>query len=178
MTVRIRLPTVLTRAVEYLSASGEGSPVSSRSTSCGCSRLCFCFGGRGEFGMWEPMQLGPSSRLWVSHSPRRTSVAFPPPFSERPRTKPGIEATLCPIWSRVPLSPNPVDLREESDWRYLQLSDPWPDLELFRTLPFDYTVHDPKYEDASLICSHHQSAKSKGQAPACLPCLPGRGSSL
>lgn len=128
--------------------------------------------------MWEPMQLGPSSRLWGSHSPRRTSVAFPPPFSERPRTKPGIEAALCPVLSRVPLSPNPVDLREESDWRYLQLSDPWPDLELFRTLPFDYTVHDPKYEDASLICSHHQSAKSQGQAPACLPCLPGRGSSL
>lgn len=63
-----------------------------------------------------------------------------------------------------PVSPDPVDLREESDWSYLQLSDPWPDLELFRKLPFDYTVHDPKYEDASLICSHHQSAKSEGQA--------------
>ncbi|XP_070284475.1 protein GREB1 [Myotis yumanensis] len=58
-----------------------------------------------------------------------------------------------------------VDLREESDWRYLQLSDPWPDLELFRKLPFDYTVHDPKYEDASLICSHHQSAKSEDRGP-------------
>ncbi|ELK29169.1 Protein GREB1 [Myotis davidii] len=58
-----------------------------------------------------------------------------------------------------------VDLREESEWRYLQLSDPWPDLELFRKLPFDYTVHDPKYEDASLICSHHQGAKSEDRGP-------------
>ncbi|XP_053523104.1 protein GREB1 isoform X4 [Artibeus jamaicensis] len=51
------------------------------------------------------------------------------------------------------------DLQEEPDWRYLQLGDPWPDLELFKKLPFDYIIHDPKYEDASLICSHHQSVK-------------------
>ncbi|XP_069871310.1 protein GREB1 [Dipodomys merriami] len=54
-----------------------------------------------------------------------------------------------------------IDLQEESDWRYLQLTDPWPDLELFRKIPFDYVIHDPKYEDASLICSHHQSVKSE-----------------
>uniref|UniRef100_A0A8C2V5K9 Growth regulating estrogen receptor binding 1 n=1 Tax=Chinchilla lanigera TaxID=34839 RepID=A0A8C2V5K9_CHILA len=50
---------------------------------------------------------------------------------------------------------------EEPEWRYTQLSDPWPDLELFRKMPFDYIIHDPKYEDASLICSHHQGIKSK-----------------
>ncbi|XP_073868442.1 protein GREB1 isoform X15 [Macaca fascicularis] len=54
-----------------------------------------------------------------------------------------------------------INLREESDWHYLQLSDPWPDLELFKKLPFDYIIHDPKYEDASLICSHYQSIKSE-----------------
>ncbi|XP_078204635.1 protein GREB1 isoform X4 [Callithrix jacchus] len=54
-----------------------------------------------------------------------------------------------------------INLREESDWHYLQLSDPWPDLELFNKLSFDYIIHDPKYEDASLICSHHQSIKSE-----------------
>ncbi|XP_036290530.1 protein GREB1 isoform X2 [Pipistrellus kuhlii] len=58
-----------------------------------------------------------------------------------------------------------LDLREESEWRYHQRSDPWPDLELFRKLPFDYTVHDPKYEDASLICSHRQGARSEDRAP-------------
>ncbi|KAB0391680.1 hypothetical protein E2I00_000438 [Balaenoptera physalus] len=57
-----------------------------------------------------------------------------------------------------------INLREESDWHYLQLSDPWPDLELFKKLPFDYIIHDPKYEDASLICSHHQSIKNEGTA--------------
>uniref|UniRef100_A0A2K6TLK6 Growth regulating estrogen receptor binding 1 n=1 Tax=Saimiri boliviensis boliviensis TaxID=39432 RepID=A0A2K6TLK6_SAIBB len=54
-----------------------------------------------------------------------------------------------------------INLREESDWHYLQLSDPWPDLELFKKLSFDYIIHDPKYEDASLICSHYQSIKSE-----------------
>ncbi|XP_033032427.1 protein GREB1 isoform X1 [Trachypithecus francoisi] len=54
-----------------------------------------------------------------------------------------------------------INLREESDWHCLQLSDPWPDLELFKKLPFDYIIHDPKYEDASLICSHYQSIKSE-----------------
>lgn len=58
---------------------------------------------------------------------------------------------------------NPIGLPEESDWHYLQLTDPWPDLELFKKMPFDYIIHDPKYEDASLICSHHQSIKSEGQ---------------
>ena len=67
------------------------------------------------------------------------------------------------ILSHICVSPDPVDLREDSDWHYLQLSDPWPDLELFKKLPFDYIIHDPKYEDASLICSHHQSVKSEGQ---------------
>ncbi|XP_027629398.1 protein GREB1 [Tupaia chinensis] len=52
-----------------------------------------------------------------------------------------------------------VNVREESDWHYVQVSDPWPDLELFKKMPFDYIIHDPKYEDASLICSHHQGIK-------------------
>ncbi|XP_008583973.1 PREDICTED: protein GREB1 [Galeopterus variegatus] len=54
-----------------------------------------------------------------------------------------------------------TNLREESDWHYAQLSDPWPDLELFQKMPFDYIIHDPKYEGASLICSYHQSARSE-----------------
>lgn len=65
--------------------------------------------------------------------------------------------------SRLRLSPHPAGLREEPDGHYVQLSDPWPDLELFKKLPFDYIIHDPKYEDASLICSHHPSVKSEGQ---------------
>ncbi|XP_025783244.1 protein GREB1 [Puma concolor] len=62
-----------------------------------------------------------------------------------------------------------IHLREESDWHYLQLSDPWPDLELFKKLPFDYIIHDPKYEDASLICSHLQSVKSEARGTSRKP---------
>ncbi|KAM6150075.1 protein GREB1 [Erethizon dorsatum] len=51
--------------------------------------------------------------------------------------------------------------QEEPEWHYAQLSDAWPDLELFRKMPFDYIIHDPKYEDASLICAHHQGVKSE-----------------
>ncbi|XP_039743768.1 protein GREB1 isoform X3 [Pteropus medius] len=57
-----------------------------------------------------------------------------------------------------------IDLEEEPDWQYLHHGDPWPDLELFRKLPFDYLIHDPKYEDASLICSHHQGVKRQDRA--------------
>lgn len=38
----------------------------------------------------------------------------------------------------------------------------WPDLETFKKIPFDYTIHDPKYEDASLICSKLQTINSEG----------------
>lgn len=96
-------------------------------------------------------------------------------WGDRERSR-GLKPLSVPVLSRVPrVSPDPLDLREEAEWRYLQRSDPWPDLELFRKLPFDYTVHDPKYEDASLICSHHQSARGEGQAPRGSQ---GRGSGL
>nr|XP_020144248.1 protein GREB1 isoform X3 [Microcebus murinus] len=62
-----------------------------------------------------------------------------------------------------------IDLREDADWHYVQLSDSWPDLELFKKLPFDYIIHDPKYDDASLICSHHQRVKSEDGGPSRKP---------
>ncbi|VFV20136.1 Hypothetical predicted protein, partial [Lynx pardinus] len=74
-----------------------------------------------------------------------------------------------PSLSPACVSNDLTDLREESDWHYLQLSDPWPDLELFKKLPFDYIIHDPKYEDASLICSHLQSVKSEARGTSRKP---------
>ncbi|KAL7988063.1 hypothetical protein Chor_006982 [Crotalus horridus] len=53
-----------------------------------------------------------------------------------------------------------VDLKENSEQYYHQPGDVWPDLETFKKMPFDYTIHDPKYEDASLICSTVQKTKS------------------
>ncbi|XP_069462058.1 protein GREB1 isoform X2 [Ambystoma mexicanum] len=46
-----------------------------------------------------------------------------------------------------------INLKDESDACYHQPGDVWPDWEAFKKMPFDYTIHDPKYEDASLICS-------------------------
>nr|XP_028578388.1 protein GREB1 isoform X2 [Podarcis muralis] len=56
-----------------------------------------------------------------------------------------------------------ADLKEESEPCYHQSGDAWPDLETFKKMPFDYTIHDPKYEDASLICSRVQKTSSEGQ---------------
>ncbi|KAM4804030.1 protein GREB1 isoform X1 [Urocitellus parryii] len=101
-----------------------------------------------------------------SFHPRRLLLSGPPQIG-----KTGAYLQFLSILSRMLIRLTEVDvydeeeintsLREESDWHYLQLSDPWPDLELFQKMPFDYIIHDPKYEDASLICAHHQSIKSE-----------------
>ncbi|XP_014647659.1 PREDICTED: protein GREB1 isoform X1 [Ceratotherium simum simum] len=101
-----------------------------------------------------------------SFHPRRLLLSGPPQIG-----KTGAYLQFLSILSRMLIRLTEVDVydeeeininfREESDWHYVQLSDPWPDLELFKKLPFDYIIHDPKYEDASLICSHHQSIKSE-----------------
>ncbi|XP_017657979.1 protein GREB1 isoform X2 [Nannospalax galili] len=103
-----------------------------------------------------------------SFHPRRLLLSGPPQIG-----KTGAYLQFLSILSRMLIRLTEVDvydeeeinisLQEESDWHYLQLTDPWPDLELFQKMPFDYIIHDPKYEDASLICSHHQSIKSEGQ---------------
>uniref|UniRef100_G3UGW5 Growth regulating estrogen receptor binding 1 n=1 Tax=Loxodonta africana TaxID=9785 RepID=G3UGW5_LOXAF len=102
-----------------------------------------------------------------SFHPRRLLLSGPPQIG-----KTGAYLQFLSILSRMLIRLTEVDvydeeeintnLKEESDWHYLQLSDPWPDLELFKKMPFDYIIHDPKYEDASLICSHHQSIKNEG----------------
>ncbi|XP_066092361.1 protein GREB1 [Saccopteryx bilineata] len=101
-----------------------------------------------------------------SFHPRRLLLSGPPQIG-----KTGAYLQFLSILSRMLIRLTEVDvydeeeininLSEDSDWHCLQLGDPWPDLELFEKLPFDYLVHDPKYEDASLICSHHQSVKSE-----------------
>ncbi|XP_016075192.1 PREDICTED: protein GREB1 isoform X4 [Miniopterus natalensis] len=105
-----------------------------------------------------------------SFHPRRLLLSGPPQVG-----KTGAYLQFLSILSRMLIRLTEVDvydegeinadLREEADWHYVQLGDPWPDLELFRKLPFDYIIHDPKYEDASLICSHHQHVKSEGGRP-------------
>ncbi|EDK98478.1 gene regulated by estrogen in breast cancer protein [Mus musculus] len=101
-----------------------------------------------------------------SFHPRRLLLSGPPQIG-----KTGAYLQFLSILSRMLIRLTEVDVydeeeintsfREESEWRYLQLADPWPDLELFQKMPFDYIIHDPKYEDASLICSHPQTIKSE-----------------
>ncbi|XP_054557356.1 protein GREB1 isoform X5 [Talpa occidentalis] len=102
-----------------------------------------------------------------SFHPRRLLLSGPPQIG-----KTGAYLQFLSILSRMLIRLTEVDvydeeeinsdLRGETDWHYLQLGDPWPDVELFRKMPFDYIIHDPKYEDASLICSHQQGIKSEG----------------
>ncbi|XP_058143616.1 protein GREB1 [Dasypus novemcinctus] len=106
-----------------------------------------------------------------SFHPRRLLLSGPPQVG-----KTGAYLQFLSILSRMLVRLTEVDvydeeeinthLREESDWQYVQLGDPWPDLELFKKMPFDYIIHDPKYEDASIICSHLRSVKSEDREAA------------
>ncbi|XP_037668597.1 protein GREB1 [Choloepus didactylus] len=106
-----------------------------------------------------------------SFHPRRLLLSGPPQVG-----KTGACLQFLSILSRMLVRLTEVDvydegeihthLREEAGRQYMQLSDPWPDLELLRKMPFDCVIHDPKYEDASVICSHHQHIKSEDRGTA------------
>ncbi|GAB0185631.1 protein GREB1 [Grus japonensis] len=101
--------------------------------------------------------------------PRRLLLSGPPQIG-----KTGAYLQFLSILSRMLIRLTEVDVyneeeininvKEESDQYYHQPGDMWPDLEIFKKMPFDYTIHDPKYEDASLICSKLQTVNSEGAA--------------
>ncbi|NXG23562.1 GREB1 protein, partial [Grallaria varia] len=98
--------------------------------------------------------------------PRRLLLSGPPQIG-----KTGAYLQFLSILSRMLIRLTEVDvydeeeininIKEESDQYYHQPGDIWPDLETFKKMPFDYTIHDPKYEDASLICSKLQTINSE-----------------
>ncbi|NXC40777.1 GREB1 protein, partial [Penelope pileata] len=98
--------------------------------------------------------------------PRRLLLSGPPQIG-----KTGAYLQFLSILSRMLIRLTEVDVydeeeinisvKEESDQCYHQPGDRWPDLETFKKIPFDYTIHDPKYEDASLICSKLQTLNSE-----------------
>ncbi|NXJ08859.1 GREB1 protein, partial [Odontophorus gujanensis] len=98
--------------------------------------------------------------------PRRLLLSGPPQIG-----KTGAYLQFLSILSRMLIRLTEVDVydeeeininvKEESDQCYHQPGDTWPDLETFKKIPFDYTIHDPKYEDASLICSKLQTVNSE-----------------
>ncbi|XP_039385767.1 protein GREB1 isoform X1 [Mauremys reevesii] len=97
--------------------------------------------------------------------PRRLLLSGPPQIG-----KTGAYLQFLSILSRMLIRLTEVDvydeeeinikLQEEADQCYHQPADTWPDLETFKKIPFDYTIHDPKYEDASLICTRLQNLNS------------------
>ncbi|OXB84407.1 UNVERIFIED_CONTAM: hypothetical protein H355_010834 [Colinus virginianus] len=98
--------------------------------------------------------------------PRRLLLSGPPQIG-----KTGAYLQFLSILSRMLIRLTEVDVydeeeininvKEELDQCYHQPGDTWPDLETFKKIPFDYTIHDPKYEDASLICSKLQTVNSE-----------------
>ncbi|KAK2533897.1 Greb1 [Columba guinea] len=101
--------------------------------------------------------------------PRRLLLSGPPQIG-----KTGAYLQFLSILSRMLIRLTEVDvydeeeinnnIKEESDQYYHQPEDMWPDLETFKKMPFDYTIHDPKYEDASLICSKLQTISSEDRS--------------
>ncbi|XP_042302593.1 protein GREB1 isoform X3 [Sceloporus undulatus] len=101
--------------------------------------------------------------------PRRLLLSGPPQIG-----KTGAYLQFLSILSRMLIRLTEVDvyneeeinteLKRESDPCYHQPGDAWPDLDTFKKIPFDYTIHDPKYEDASLICSRSQKTKSEDRS--------------
>ncbi|KAM4787629.1 protein GREB1 isoform 1-T4 [Cyanocitta cristata] len=101
--------------------------------------------------------------------PRRLLLSGPPQIG-----KTGAYLQFLSILSRMLIRLTEVDvydeeeininIKEESDQYYHQPGDTWPDLEIFKKMPFDYTIHDPKYEDASLICSKLQTINSEDRS--------------
>ncbi|NXG56382.1 GREB1 protein, partial [Hemiprocne comata] len=98
--------------------------------------------------------------------PRRLLLSGPPQIG-----KTGAYLQFLSILSRMLIRLTEVDvydeeeinisIKEESAQYYHQPGDLWPDLETFKKMPFDYTIHDPKYEDASLICSKLQTVNTE-----------------
>ncbi|XP_061670351.1 protein GREB1 isoform X3 [Syngnathoides biaculeatus] len=96
--------------------------------------------------------------------PRRLLLSGPPQVG-----KTGAYLHFLGILSRMLIRLMEVDIYNEEEIHFsvqkddVQYNPPdalWPDPEVVKALPFDYTVHDPKYDDISLVYC-------PGYKPAC-----------
>ncbi|KAM8877777.1 LOW QUALITY PROTEIN: protein GREB1 [Synchiropus picturatus] len=87
--------------------------------------------------------------------PRRLLLSGPPQVG-----KTGAYLHFLGILSRMLIRLMEVDIYDEEDININSASDealftpvdlPWPNAEALKSAPFDYTVHDPKYEDISAV---------------------------
>ncbi|KAG2468773.1 GRB1L protein, partial [Polypterus senegalus] len=89
--------------------------------------------------------------------PRRLLLSGPPQVG-----KTGAYLQFLGILSRMLIRLMEVDIYDEEEVnlnvkqdniQYHHSTARWPDYDIMKTMPFDYTVHDPKFEDASPIYS-------------------------
>nr|XP_020445501.1 LOW QUALITY PROTEIN: protein GREB1-like [Monopterus albus] len=87
--------------------------------------------------------------------PRRLLLSGPPQVG-----KTGAYLHFLGILSRMLIRLMEVDIYDEDDINYSVQAEgvqyhpssaPWPNPDTMRTMPFDYTIHDPKYDDISTV---------------------------
>ncbi|XP_064195360.1 protein GREB1 isoform X2 [Anguilla rostrata] len=111
-----------------------------------------------------------SSNQAVGHSdgfhPRRLLLSGPPQVG-----KTGAYLQFLGILSRMLIRLMEVDVYDEEEInlsvqlglaQYHQMDAAWPNIEVFRTMHFDYTVHDPKHEHISPVHSPNFTPTGKG----------------
>ncbi|XP_030629568.1 protein GREB1 [Chanos chanos] len=99
--------------------------------------------------------------------PRRLLLSGPPQVG-----KTGVYLQFLGFLSRMLIRLMEVDIYDEEDVnqnpqmelaQYHQPIASWPNADTVRGMPFDYVVHDPKYEDISTVYSPHFSPNEEGR---------------
>uniref|UniRef100_A0A3B3ZCM8 Uncharacterized protein n=1 Tax=Periophthalmus magnuspinnatus TaxID=409849 RepID=A0A3B3ZCM8_9GOBI len=100
--------------------------------------------------------------------PRRLLLSGPPQVG-----KTGAYLHFLGILSRMLIRLMEVDIYDEEDINYcdqaegVQYHPPnahWPNTDVMKTMPFDYNIHDPKYEDISAVyCPGYNPSTEKPQ---------------
>nr|XP_023690068.1 protein GREB1 isoform X3 [Paramormyrops kingsleyae] len=100
--------------------------------------------------------------------PRRLLLSGPPQVG-----KTGAYMQFLGILSRMLIRLMEVDVYDEEDIhsevqtttiQYHQPGAVWPNADILKVIPFDYTVHDPKYEDISGVYSLQCTSGGEGSA--------------
>ncbi|KAJ0056662.1 hypothetical protein NL108_010607 [Boleophthalmus pectinirostris] len=100
--------------------------------------------------------------------PRRLLLSGPPQVG-----KTGAYLHFLGILSRMLIRLMEVDIYDEEDINYLSQAEGvqyhssnahWPNTDVMKTMPFDYNIHDPKYEDISAVyCPGYSPSTEKSQ---------------
>ncbi|XP_068136393.1 protein GREB1 isoform X2 [Hyperolius riggenbachi] len=98
--------------------------------------------------------------------PRRLLLSGPPQVG-----KTGAYLQFLSVLSRMLIRLTEVDVYDENEIHstlrenqyFHQTLDMWPNVDFIKKMDFDYVLHDPKYEDASVISSDFHDATTEDQ---------------